>query len=102
MGIPLEMPPFLDVVLTLSAVLALFAYIYRLAGKEGPPEGRLHEIKRIDSDVYVPTLSPQQRGPDAQSGERLTPLSKRSGSRRIMVLGEQAGGRAPCREYAAC
>jgi hypothetical protein len=44
MGIPLEMPPFLDVVLTLSAMLGLFAYIYRLAGKEGPPE-RLDEIK---------------------------------------------------------
>jgi hypothetical protein len=39
MGIPLEMPPFLDIVLTLSAMLGLFAYIYRLAGKEGPPEG---------------------------------------------------------------
>jgi hypothetical protein len=38
MGIPLEMPPFLDVVLTLSAMFGLFAYIYRLAGKEGPPE----------------------------------------------------------------
>jgi hypothetical protein len=33
MGIPIEIPPFLDVVLTLSAMLALFAYVYRLAGK---------------------------------------------------------------------
>jgi len=53
MGIPLEMPPFLDVVLTLSAMLALFAYIYRLAGKEGPPEGGLDEIKRVNSDTTV-------------------------------------------------
>jgi hypothetical protein len=36
MGIPIEIPPFLDLVLTLSAMLALFAYVYRLAGKEGP------------------------------------------------------------------
>jgi hypothetical protein len=34
MGMPIEIPPFLDVVLTLSAMLALFAYVYRLAGKE--------------------------------------------------------------------
>ena len=40
MGIPIEIPPFLDVVLTLSAMLALFAYVYRLAGKEGPPRNR--------------------------------------------------------------
>ena len=43
MGIPIEIPPFLDVVLTLSAMLALFAYVYRLAGKEGPPEDGLDE-----------------------------------------------------------
>jgi hypothetical protein len=40
MGMPIEIPPFLDVVLTLSAMLALFAYVYRLAGKEGPPRNR--------------------------------------------------------------
>jgi hypothetical protein len=51
MGIPLEMPPFLDVVLTLSAMLGLFAYIYRLAGREGRPEDGLDEIKHRNSDA---------------------------------------------------
>jgi hypothetical protein len=40
MGIPLEIAPLLNVVLTLSAMLGLFAYVYRLAGKEGPPDAR--------------------------------------------------------------
>jgi hypothetical protein len=40
MGIPLEIAPLLDVVLTLSAMLGLFAYVYWLAGKEKPPDAR--------------------------------------------------------------
>jgi hypothetical protein len=59
MGIPIEIPPFLDVVLTLSAMLALFAYVYRLAGKEGPPEAGLDEIKRMTSDA---TVTPHEHG----------------------------------------
>jgi hypothetical protein len=46
MVMPIEIPPFLDVVLTLSAMLALFAYVYRLAGKEGPPRNRATTYKR--------------------------------------------------------
>jgi hypothetical protein len=53
MGIPIEIPPFPDVVLTLSAMLALFAYVYRLAGKEGPPQAGLDEIKCMNSDATV-------------------------------------------------
>ncbi len=53
MGIPIEIPPFLDVVLTLSAMLALFAYVYRLAGKAGPPEAGPDEIKCMNSDATV-------------------------------------------------
>jgi hypothetical protein len=41
MGIPLEIAPLLDVVLTLSAMLGLFAYVYWLAGKEKPPDARV-------------------------------------------------------------
>ena len=59
MGIPIEIPPFLDVVLTLSAMLALFAYVYRLAGKEGPPEAGLDEIKCMNSNA---TVTPHERG----------------------------------------
>jgi hypothetical protein len=59
MGIPIEIPPFLDVVLTLSAMLALFAYVYRLAGREGPPEAGLDEIKCMNSDA---TVTPHARG----------------------------------------
>jgi hypothetical protein len=61
MGIPIEIPPFLDVVLTLSAMLALFAYVYRLAGKEEPPEAALDEIKCMNSDA---TVTPHERGVD--------------------------------------
>jgi hypothetical protein len=39
MGIPLEIAPLLTAVLTLSAMLALFAYVFRLA-KERPTDGR--------------------------------------------------------------
>jgi hypothetical protein len=59
MGIPIEIPPFLDVILTLSAMLALFAYVYRLAGTEGPPEAGLDEIKCMNSDA---TVTPSARG----------------------------------------
>jgi hypothetical protein len=41
MGIPLEIAPLLDVVLTLSAMLGLFAYVYWLAGKEKPRDAGL-------------------------------------------------------------
>jgi hypothetical protein len=34
MEIPFEIAPVLDVILTLSAMLGLFAYVYRLAGKD--------------------------------------------------------------------
>ncbi len=61
MGIPIETPPFLDVVLTLSAMLALFAYVYRLAGKEGPPEAGPDGIKCMNSDA---TGTPHERGAD--------------------------------------
>jgi hypothetical protein len=54
MGMPIEIPPFLDVVLTLSAMLALFAYVYRLAGKEGPQTG-LDEIIRMNGDATATT-----------------------------------------------
>jgi hypothetical protein len=57
MGIPIEIPPFLDVVLTLSAMLALFAYVYRLAGKEGPPEAGLDE-----NQTQTATVTPHERG----------------------------------------
>jgi hypothetical protein len=40
MGIPLEIAPLLDVVLTLSAMLGLFAYVYWLARKEKPPDAQ--------------------------------------------------------------
>jgi hypothetical protein len=40
MGIPLEIAPLLDVVLTLSAMLGLFAYVYRLAREEKPPDAQ--------------------------------------------------------------
>jgi hypothetical protein len=40
-------------------MLALFAYVYRLAGKEGPPEAGLDEIKRMTSDA---TVTPHERG----------------------------------------
>ena len=60
MGIPLEMPPFPEVVLTLSAMFALFAYIYRLAGKEGLPEAGLDDIKRMYSDAA--TVTPHEHG----------------------------------------
>lgn len=45
MGIGLEIAPLLDVVLTFSAMLGLFAYVYWLAGKEGPADARLDENK---------------------------------------------------------
>ncbi len=61
MGIPIEIPPFLDVVLTLSAMLALFTYVYRLAGKAGPPEARPDEIKCMNSDA---TGTPHESGAD--------------------------------------
>ena len=53
MVMPIEIPPFLDVVLTLSAMLALFAYVYRLAEKQGPPEAGLDEVKCMNSDATV-------------------------------------------------
>jgi hypothetical protein len=59
MGIPIEILPFLEIVLTLSAMLALFAYVYRLAGKEGPQEAGLDEIKCLNSDA---TVTPPERG----------------------------------------
>ena len=59
MGIPIEIPPFLDVVLTLSAMPALFAYVYRLVGREGPPESGFDEIKCMNSDA---TIAPHERG----------------------------------------
>jgi hypothetical protein len=40
MGVPLEIPPLPNVVLTLSTMLGLFAYVYRLAGKDRPPDAR--------------------------------------------------------------
>jgi hypothetical protein len=40
MGVPLEIPPLPNVVLTLSTMLGLFAYVYWLAGKDGPPDAR--------------------------------------------------------------
>jgi hypothetical protein len=40
MGVPLEIPPLLNVVLTLSTMLGLFAYVYWLAGKDGPPDAQ--------------------------------------------------------------
>jgi hypothetical protein len=40
MGVPLEIPPLPNVVLTLSTMLGLFAYVYWLAGKDRPPDAR--------------------------------------------------------------
>jgi hypothetical protein len=52
-GIPLEIPPSLDAILTLSAMLGLFAYVYWLAGKEDRQTHQLDEIKRMNSDATV-------------------------------------------------
>ena len=49
MGIPLEIPPLFDAILTLSAMLGLFAYVYWLAGKEDRQMRGLDEIKRMNS-----------------------------------------------------
>jgi hypothetical protein len=57
-GMPLEIPPLLDVILTLSAMLGLFAYVYRLAGKEDRKMRALDEIKRMNSDA---TVTPHKR-----------------------------------------
>jgi hypothetical protein len=40
-------------------MLALFAYVYRLAGKQVPPEAGLDEIKCMNSDA---TVTPHERG----------------------------------------
>jgi len=45
MGIPFEIPPLLDVILTLSAMLGLFAYVYWLAGKRAARCTALTESK---------------------------------------------------------
>jgi hypothetical protein len=47
-GIPLEIPPLLDAILTLSAMLGLFAYVYWLAGRQDRQMHGLDEINHID------------------------------------------------------
>ncbi len=61
MGIPLEIPPLLDAILTLSAMLGLFAYVYWLAGKEHRQLHGLGEIKRVNIDAPV---TPHERSAD--------------------------------------
>jgi hypothetical protein len=39
MGMPIEIPPLLNVILTLGTMFGLLAYVYWLAGK-GPPDAR--------------------------------------------------------------
>jgi hypothetical protein len=46
MGIPFEIPPLLDVVLILTAMLGLFAYVCRLAGSEARQRHGRDEAKR--------------------------------------------------------
>ena len=58
MGIPLEIAPLLDVVLTLSAMLGRFAYVYWLAGKEDRQMHGLDNIKPVHSDA---TVAPHDR-----------------------------------------
>ncbi|MGB8632703.1 MAG: hypothetical protein WCD69_25555 [Xanthobacteraceae bacterium] len=53
MGIAFEIPPLLDVVLTLSAMLGLFAYIYWLAGKE---DRRMHGVDEIKASTPTTPL----------------------------------------------
>lgn len=60
MGIALEIPPLLDVILTLSAMLGLFTYVYWLAGKEDREMHRVDEIKRVNSDA---TATPHESNP---------------------------------------
>jgi hypothetical protein len=50
MGIPFEIPPLLDVILTLSAMLGLFAYVYWLAGKEGR---QMHSVDGIKAGTVT-------------------------------------------------
>jgi hypothetical protein len=52
MGISLQIPPLLDAILTLSAMLGLFAYVYWLAGKEDRQMYGLDEIKRSSSPRF--------------------------------------------------
>jgi hypothetical protein len=58
MGIPFEIPPLLDVILTLRAMLGLFAYVYWLAGKEGRQMHSVDGIKSRNSDA---TVTPHER-----------------------------------------
>jgi hypothetical protein len=58
MGIPLEIPPLLDAMFTLSAMLGLFGYVYWLTGTDRRQMRGLDEIKRIDSDA---TVTPHER-----------------------------------------
>ena len=53
MGIPFEVPPVFNGVLTLTAMLGLFAYFCRLAGKDDRQMHVLDEIKRMNSDTKV-------------------------------------------------
>ena len=70
MGIPFEIAPVLDVILTLSAMLGLFAYFYRLSGKA---------TARRDSDA---TVTPHERSagmndtPTTHSGQWVPPLGR--------------------------
>lgn len=71
MGIPLEIPPLLEVVLTLSAMLGLFAYAYWLASKDDRRMRGLNEIKPMNSEGAVTS---HERSPGTKD-EPTTPIA---------------------------
>jgi hypothetical protein len=76
MAIPLEIPPLLDVVLTLSAMLGLFAYVYWLSSADDRRTRGLSESKPMNGEgTVMPVSAVLARKPSRQ--HQLRPMGFR-------------------------